>query len=253
VLVNASPDVLQQLRAYADLQPARGVRDAAVRAIVLMDGQIDHTTGLLMLRESAQPWPIWCTDVVYAELTSEWPLLNVLGHYCGVKHHAISTTHEFSIDGIEEVRWRALELQSKAPPYSRDRVLAKPGSNIALTISSSRTDRTAFFAPGLGRMTDELWEHMQRADVVLVDGTCWHDDELARLDISHKTAREMGHLPLSGPGGMIEWLTRLPASTRKVLTHINNTNPILDESSSERAELTALGIEVAHDGMEIEL
>jgi pyrroloquinoline quinone biosynthesis protein B len=252
-LVNASPDVLQQLHAHADLHPARGTRDAAIRAIVLMDGQIDHTTGLLMLREAAQPWPVWCTEAVHAELTNEWPLLDVLGHYCGVQHHAIATATDFAVDGIEHVRWRALELQSKAPPYSRDRVVPTRASNIALTIANVQTQRTALYAPGLGHVTSDLWEHMQRADLVLIDGTCWHDDELERLGISRKTARDMGHLPLSGPGGTIEWLQRLPASTRKVLTHINNTNPILDERSTERAQLAALGIEVACDGMEFEL
>ena len=88
---------------------------------------------------------------------------------------------------------------------------------------------------------------------MLVDGTFWTDDEMIRLGVSHKRARDIGHLPQSGAGGMLEWLERLPPATRKMLIHINNTNPILDEDSPERAELTRRGIEVAWDGMEIEL
>ena len=88
---------------------------------------------------------------------------------------------------------------------------------------------------------------------VLVDGTFWTDDEMIRLGFSHKRARDIGHLPQSGPGGMLEWLDRLPRSTRKILIHVNNTNPILDEDSAERAELTRRGVEVAWDGMEIVL
>jgi pyrroloquinoline quinone biosynthesis protein B len=85
----------------------------------------------------------------------------------------------------------------------------------------------------------------------MLDGTFWTDDELVRLGVSKKLARDMGHLPQSGPGGMLEALK--PLAARKVLIHINNTNPILDEDSPERAVLQAAGIEVAYDGMEIEL
>ena len=94
---------------------------------------------------------------------------------------------------------------------------------------------------------------MSGCAVVLVDGTFWTHDEMQRLGLSAKAALDMGHLPQSGPGGMIEQLDRLPAGVRKVLIHINNSNPILDEDSAQRRELVALGIEVAHDGMEIEL
>jgi pyrroloquinoline quinone biosynthesis protein B len=94
---------------------------------------------------------------------------------------------------------------------------------------------------------------MGSAACVLVDGTFWTDDEMLRLGLSRKRARDLGHLALSGPGGMLEYLDRLPGATRKVLIHVNNTNPILDEDSPERAELDRRGIEVAWDGMEIDL
>jgi pyrroloquinoline quinone biosynthesis protein B len=252
-LVNASPDVLTQLRSHADLQPGRSIRDSAVRAIVLMDGQIDHVTGLLMLREAQRAWPLWTTDAVFNQLSKELPLLDVLAHYCGTARRRIDFDRSFAIESIEDVLWSATILDSKAPPYSRDRLTPVAGSNIALTLKSTRTGRTAFYAPGLGAMSAALWEAMSSADLVLVDGTCWRDDELQAQGISSKRARDMGHLPLAGAGGMIEWLCRLPTATRKVLVHINNTNPILDEDSAERAELESFGIEVGHDGMEWDL
>jgi pyrroloquinoline quinone biosynthesis protein B len=218
-----------------------------------MDGQIDHVTGLLMLRESQRPWPLWSTDVVFKQLSNELPLLSALSHYCGITHHCIDLDDRFQIEGIPNIAWRAIQLDSKAPPYSRDRVTPVAGSNIALTLEDTQSRRTAFYAPGLGAMSAALWEAMSSADLVLVDGTCWRDNELQTQGISSKQSRDMGHLPLAGAGGMIEWLCRLPASTRKVLVHINNTNPILDEDSPERAELAGLGIEVAHDGMEWDL
>ena len=94
---------------------------------------------------------------------------------------------------------------------------------------------------------------MSGADCVMVDGTFWRDDEMPRLGLSQKTAREIGHLAQSGAGGMIEWLSRLPPRTRRLLIHINNTNPILDEDSAERATLARERIEVCEDGMQIDL
>jgi pyrroloquinoline quinone biosynthesis protein B len=101
-------------------------------------------------------------------------------------------------------------------------------------------------------MDEEVWRAMQSVACVLVDGTFWTDDEMIGRGLSHKRARDIGHLPQSGPGGMLEWLERLPRQTRKILIHVNNTNPILDEDSPQRAELNRRGIEVAWDGMEIE-
>jgi len=253
-LVNASPDILAQLQANPVLQPGRSTRDTGIAGIVLVDGQIDHTTGLFMLRESPRPWPVWCTDSVYADLTRGNPILNVLAHYCGVERRRIDPNGTaFAVDGIVGLRWQALALSGKPAPFSPNRESPIPGDNIALVIDDTNSGRRVFYAPGVGAMDDRIWDAMQSAACVLVDGTFWTDDEMLRAGVSSKTARAIGHLPQSGPGGMIEWLDRLPKTTRKILIHINNTNPILDEDSPERAELTARGIEVAVDGMEIVL
>lgn len=254
LLFNASPDVLQQLRSFPALQPARALRDTAIRAIVLIDAQIDHTTGLYMLREHLQPHEIWCTGLVREDLTTGNPLFKVLGHYSGLNWHDIPLGgHGFEIPGIAGLHFTALPLISNAPPYSPHRDNPQPGDNIGVTITDTKSGRKLFYAPGLGRMEDHVWAAMQAADCVLVDGTLWTDDEMIRLGASKKTSRDMGHMPQSGPDGMIEWLDKLPASTRRVLIHINNTNPILDEDSPQRAELTRHGIEVSFDGMDVAL
>ena len=254
MLVNASPDILAQLQSNPILQPGRSRRDTAIVGIVLADGQIDHTTGLFMLRESARPWRIWCTDSTNADLTRGNPIFNVLGHFCGVDRQRIGLDGQaFNIDGLNGVRWNALPVPSKPAPFSPNRESPIPGDNIALTITDEVTGRSALYAPGLGAIDNQVWESMQRASCVLVDGTFWTDDEMVKLEVSRKRAREIGHLPQSGAGGMLEWFERLPAGTRKILIHINNTNPILDEDSPERAELARRGVEVAFDGMEIAL
>ncbi|MDY0744473.1 pyrroloquinoline quinone biosynthesis protein PqqB [Paucibacter sp. R3-3] len=247
VLFNASPDILEQIRARPELQPARSIRDTAIAGVVLMDGQVDHATGLFMLRERGTPLPLWCTDPVAEDLSTGNPILRVLAHYCGVQRQAIPLDGtRFEIAGLS---LQALPLSSKPAPYSPRREAPIPGDNIGLLIRDGRS--TVFYAPGLGEITPPVFDAMAGADLVLVDGTFWTDDEMPRLGLSAKTARDIGHLPQSGPGGMIEWMGRLPARTRRLLIHINNTNPILDEDSAERATLARAGIEVCEDGLRI--
>jgi pyrroloquinoline quinone biosynthesis protein B len=253
-LVNASPDILAQLHAHPDFQPGRSARDTALCAIVLVDGQVDHTTGLYMLREATRAWPLWCTDPVYADLTLGNPVLEVLGHFCRIERRRMPLEGtDFSVDGIAGIRWRALPVAGKPAPYSPNRESPVAGDNVALTMTDERTGNALFYAPGLGDIDGPTWRAMQSAACVLVDGTFWSDDEMLRLGLSRKRARDIGHLAQNGRGGMLEWLGRLPGQTRKILIHVNNTNPILDEDSPERAELGRRGIEVAWDGMEIEL
>ncbi len=252
LLFNASPDILQQLREWPESQPARSLRDTAISAILLMDAQVDHTTGLYMLREHRAKWDIWCTEPVHNDLREGNPIFQVLSHYSGVAWQRMPMSPQgFEIPKLPGLHLQALPLISNAPPYSprRDRTVA--GDNVGMLMRDHRSGASLFYAPGLGQMEDHVWQAMQAADCVLVDGTLWTDDEMIALGASSRTARAMGHMPLSGPDGMLDWLSKLPASTRKVLIHINNTNPILDEDSPERAVLDHMGIEVAFDGMEI--
>ena len=254
LLVNASPDILQQIQATPALQPARALRDSGIAGVLLADGQIDHSTGLFMLRERGQPLPLWCTDAVHEDLSQGNPILRVLGHFCGVARHPVAIDgRAFEIPGVAGLRVRALPLMSKPAPFSPHREHPVAGDNLGFVFENIASGRRIFYAPGLAEIDSLVWDAMCSADVVMVDGTFWADDEMVRLGISRKLGSQIGHLPQSGAAGMLSWLDRLPAGTRKLLIHINNTNPILDEHSPERAACTAAGVEVSHDGLEIEL
>ncbi|MFC4821439.1 pyrroloquinoline quinone biosynthesis protein PqqB [Dokdonella ginsengisoli] len=252
LLCNASPDLPAQLRAFPELQPARAIRDTAIAAIVLMDAQVDHVTGLAMLREHRRPLEIWCTQAVREDLEHGNPLFGLLRHYCGVYWRPIEADGTaFEIPSLPGLRFAALPVTSNAPPYSPHRDRPVPGDTIGLLVESA--GKRLFYAPGLGEIGAPIDEAMRRADCVMVDGTCWTDDEMIALGLSKKRARDMGHRAIAGAGGMLERLSALPASTRRILIHINNTNPVLDEDGAEHAQLRAAGIELAHDGMDLRL
>ena len=251
LLCNASPDVLTQLRAFPALQPARTIRDTAIRAVLLIDAQIDHTTGLYMLREHRQPLEIWCTEPVREDLERGNPLFKLLEHYCGVAWRRVPMDGTaFEIAGVPGLRFTALPLLSNAPPYSPHRDKPVAGDNIGVVVEDIATGKRLFYAPGLGEIESHATAAMQRADCVMVDGTCWRDDEMIALGLSKKRARDMGHRAIDGAAGMLAALARLPAATRKILIHINNTNPVLDEDGAEFAQVRAAGVELAYDGMD---
>ncbi|MGP1614802.1 MAG: MBL fold metallo-hydrolase, partial [Pollutimonas bauzanensis] len=174
------------------------------------------------------------------------PLAKVLAHYCGVEWRPLDAHDDdaygpaIQVAGIAGISFTALALKSKAPPYSPHRAMPEAGDNIGLLIENQANGKKLFYAPGLGRIEAHIDAAMRMADCVLVDGTLWTDDEMIRLGLSRKTSADMGHLPQSGPGGMIEVLDAL-GPRRKILIHINNSNPILDESSEEAAVLKRHG------------
>ncbi|MEZ5535585.1 MAG: pyrroloquinoline quinone biosynthesis protein PqqB [Thiolinea sp.] len=253
LLINASPDIRTQLNTHTLMQPQRSVRDTGIKAVMLADSQIDHTTGLLILRESSAPLELYCTDSVYEDLTSGFPVLNMLEHYCGVHRQVLKTDGSATtFSGVEGIAVTAVALSSKAPPYSPHREQPTPGDNVGLLIEDTYSGKKLFYAPGLGEFEEHLLPFCEQSDCLLVDGTCWTDDEMSRRGVGTKLASQMGHLAQSGPGGMIERLQAFPQQ-RKVLVHINNTNPILDEDSEERAVLSQAGIEVSFDGMLLEV
>ena len=251
ILFNASPDIKKQLDDFPAFQPARMVRDTAISAIVITDAQIDHVTGLLTLREHNKPWEIYCTDAVKDDLTTGFPVFNILGYFRGINHHEIATDQSiFTIPTAAGIEFTAVPLLSNAPPYSPRRDNPVPGDNIGMHIKDTRTGKSLFYAPGLGVAEPHVLEYMRNADCILVDGTVWTDDEMSKEGISNKRASEMGHLDQSSDGGIMSILNAME-KPRKILIHINNTNPILNENSSQRATLNKAGIEVAYDGMDI--
>lgn len=256
VLLNTSPDLGQQLRDNAALHPRSQLRETPIRAVVLMDAQLDHVTGLLSLREG-DPIELYCTPGVLEDLSVGLPVLPVLQHYCGFHWNEVpvagnNTTAEFTIPALPGLRFRALSVAGKAPPYSARRNTPAVGDNIALIIDDLATGGRLFYAPGLAHVGPTEQEALASATCAMVDGTFWTEDEMIMAGLASKRAAEMGHLPQSGSDGMLAMLAPL-AAQRKILIHVNNSNPILDHDSAERLELRRRGIEVAHDGMEIEL
>ncbi len=253
VLFNASPDIRAQLAAFPELQPAREIRDTAICAIILCDAQIDHTTGLLMLREHDKPWDVYCTSSVYEDMNSGFPIFPILSHFRGVNWHQIKTDQStFSIPCADGLEFTAVPLKSEAPPYSPHRHNTVPGDNTGFRVTDTRTAKNLFYAPGLGEIEPQVREYMRNADLLLIDGTMWTNDEMSKHGISDKLASEMGHLDQSSEGGIVDTLAGME-KPRKMLIHINNTNPILDATSKERKLLEEHAIEVSEDGMDISL
>lgn len=254
VLLNASPDIRAQVENFFPIQPQRGVRGTGISAVILADSQIDHVLGLLMLREGC-PITVYATQMVQEDLSSGLPIFEILKSWNGGLDIKTLGTDEtaFAIHEVENIEFTVVPLDGKAPPYSPHRHAPHIGDNIGVYVSNKLNGESLFYAPGLGKISDRVWDYMQRSSCVLVDGTFWREDEMVFSGVGTKLASEMGHLPQSGNGGMLEYLDELPASTRKILVHINNTNPILIEDSPERAELEKRGIEVAFDGMSIDM
>ena len=252
ILCNTSPDIRAQLESTPELRRTDGKRGTAIGAIVLMDSQIDHTTGLLMLREGC-PHEVWCTEMVHQDLCTGFPLFRILDHWNGgLRWNPIPLAGEFRIPCCPGLSLTPIPLRSAAPPYSPHRNDPHPGDNIGLLVEDANGKRL-FYAPGLGQVDADLRGLMASADCLLVDGTFWREDEMRHAGVGTKPASEMGHLPQSGPGGMLELLASLPEPQRRILIHINNTTPILDHGSEERARVESQGVEVAYDGMAIRL
>jgi pyrroloquinoline quinone biosynthesis protein B len=253
ILFNASPDIRSQLEANPPLQPKRGRRDTGVHGVVLADSQIDHTTGLLFLREGC-PLRVYCTDMVAQDLSTGFPIFVMLQSWDGgVIHTTIPIDGSaFQVIDIEEISITAIPLDGKAPPYSPHRHDPHVGDNVGYLIEDTRSQASLFYAPGLGQMSSALLNMMGGADCVMVDGTFWCEDEMQRAGVGTKLASDMGHLPQSGDEGMLHWLSKIPGP-RKILIHINNTNPILIENSPERKLVEETGVEVAYDGMTFDL
>ena len=247
-LVNASPDARQQLEQLAPVA-VNGVRSPPFAGVLLTDAEIDHTAGLMLLRESATPVRIFGDEGVERALTQGYPVLEILERYCGAEWHTLEPELVTPLDG-SSLEVEPFHVGGDAPRYLT-------GSDTELQASGFVfRDRAGAgvvtYVPGLARLDEAVLNRFASSDLVLVDGTFWRDDELARLGISERTAHDMGHVPLSGPGGTLDALARLERP-RKALVHINNTNPILLEDSPERAAVLRAGVEVAYDGLEIEL
>ncbi len=247
-LVNASPDARQQLEALAPGQIS-ALRAPPVAGVLLTDAEIDHTAGLLLLREAAAPVRVFGAAGVERALRDGFPVLEILERYCGLEWRTLEPERVTPLDS-SSLTVEPFAVGGDAPRYL-------DGSGVELEASGfvfrdGVSGGVATYVPGLARLDDSTLDRFAASDLVLVDGTFWRDDELPGLGFSTRSARDMGHLPLSGPGGTLEALAGLDRP-RKALVHINNTNPILFEDSPERDAVLRAGVEVAYDGLEVDL
>ena len=228
-LINASPDLAQQIERTPGLRPRPDApRNTPIAGVLLTNADLDHGLGLLLLRQQETPLVVYATEETRAAL--DW-IDMVLNRFCGVEWRPVS--RDF-ISLSKSVAFRAISL-----PRS-----------IALQFRDQSLNTSALIAPAVGNLNDELHDALKTSDVILFDGTFWKDDELLAFRPSARRAREMYHLPIAD--GSLDFL-RHSRARRKMYTHINNTNPILMPGSRERAQLERAGIEIACDGLEITL
>jgi pyrroloquinoline quinone biosynthesis protein B len=259
VLLNASPDLRQQIAQDPDFAPNGDLRSTPIAAIILTSADVDCVLGLLHLREF-QPLRIYSTFSVRRALTEENTLFRTLERSDPpIQWEALPLNRPVAINQSgpsstdSKLLCKAVSLDGDFPDYLSDGLrqrLRKEEAVIGLEIF--RNEKRLFYAPGLPGSSDDWKRCASESDLALVDGTFWTDDELIKIHGAGKKARAMGHLPLSGPGGLLEQLPA-PGRARRVLIHLNNTNPVLDEESSANHTVREAGWEVAYDGMEFNL
>ncbi len=246
-LINASPDLRQQIEQMRSQQcfGAEHLRSLPFAGIILTDAEIDHTTGLILLRESAQPLKIYSPVSVKQALTTGYPLLATLQNYCGVEWSALELGSSIAI--AADLSIEAFALSTKPPKY-----MAQAGSDqvwgVGLTIRDRSTGRSLTYAPGLAAIDQAISDRLAASDWILIDGTFWTNEELPTLGIGQRSALQMGHLPLSGPAGSLAHLAQL-TKPGKTLVHINNTNPILLPNRLERQQVEDQGFQIGFDGL----
>ena len=259
VLLNASPDLREQILAIPEFAPSVDSKASPVSKIVLTSADVDSVMGLLHLREF-QPLHIYCTSAVRRVLTEENSLFRVLNRSTPPAHWEILPLGRLSPlvapsgpatrDGLF---CKAIPLFGDFPDYVSDSLRRTLSQDEAVVgIQLFHKDKLFFFAPSLPGIGEQWRSVVDESDFALLDGTFWTDNELIAMKRGKKSARDMGHLPLSGVNALLQHRFR-PGKTRKVLMHINNTNPILDENSPEHRQVLDAGFEIAYDGMEFNL
>jgi pyrroloquinoline quinone biosynthesis protein B len=246
-LLNASPDIRDQIACLPGTIPS-GTRHVAVHGIVATDAELDHTLGILLMREAGK-LQLYCTDAVRWILERDSRILPVTKAFAEVTVAGMEMGKAMDLkymDGSGSgLSVEPIKVPAGPPRFASE---AGDGHTVGLVVQDLASGGSCAFFPGCGDLTPALLERLAETDLLLFDGTFWTDDELAALGISQHSARDMDHLPVSGPGGSLAQLTALHRP-RKVYTHINNTNPMLLEDSPERSTVVRAGLEVGADGM----
>lgn len=245
-IFNASPDIRAQIEAFPALHP-RGKRESPLGAVLLTDAELDHTLGLLLLRE-ADDIEIHATEAVHETLLEGTSILRTLEKYTNIEWRTVAVGKDVSL--VDGLSYRAFHAPTSK--LARFGTGEEGESVVGYRITDERTGHTLVYLPGAQDLTETILAELDGSSCLLIDGTCWRDDEMVRLGIAKKTARDMGHMPIGGDDGSLKQLAPLSIG-RKVYIHINNTNPILIEDSPERRVVEESGFEVAADGLEMEI
>jgi pyrroloquinoline quinone biosynthesis protein B len=258
-LLNASPDLRTQILSTPLLAPAQPPRHSPIPGVLLTSADVDSVAGLLHLREF-QPLHIYATPAVRRIVLEENRIFRVLERsnppaiWQDVPLNAwFPVGAANSTTGETSVRCRVVPLGSAYPDYvSANLRRSLPPGEAVVGLVLAQGSKQFFYAPALPGGSEEWKDWVRSSDLCLLDGTFWAENELVSAGVGSKTAREIGHRPLSGPGGLLEEFDSAKRG-RRVLIHINNTNPILNEESPEHREVRDAGWEIAYDGMEFQL
>ena len=257
VLLNAAPDLRQQINDTPELHPAPdgGPRNSPIKAVVLTNGDVDAIAGLLCLREG-QPFTIYGTTRVLDILASN-NIFDVLNPDL-VKRVPMALGNAFKVEGPTGpvgLTIEAFAVPAKVPLYLEDEKAgpdfgAQEGDTVGLKVAEAATGRHFFYVPGCAKLDDALRVRLEGAPLLFFDGTLYTNDEMIAQGLLNKTGERIGHMNMSGSAGSIASLAPLNIG-RKIFIHINNSNPALREKSPERAAVEAAGWEVSYDGMEV--
>ena len=249
-LLNAAPDLRAQIERTLELHPQGGLRSSPIAGVVLAGAEIDAITGLLTLREG-HAFNLYATPSAHAHL-DENPMFEALSRSLVRRipmHLDQPQPLQLPGGGASGLTLRAIPVPGKVPLYKETSASAQPpvdDETVGLEISDGAS--RLLFVPGCAAMTGALRARLEHASCVMFDATLWTDDEMVRAGSSHKTGRDMGHMSISGPAGVLAALEQVPIG-RRILIHINNSNPVLLSDSPERQAVIDAGWQVAFDGM----
>lgn len=248
-ILNASPDLREQIGRTPALHPSDGLRSSPIAGVILTGGDVDAIAGLLSLRER-HPFSLYATAEVQDVLEAN-PIFEVLSRDA-VARITVDPDCWFDLEGGPSIS--LFPVPGKVPLYMEEKGSSPPikadGTTVGAMISNG--DRRVAFIPSCAGMSPDLAERLDGVDVVFFDGTLWRDDEMILSGAGTKTGLRMGHMSMSGENGAMAAFRGLDVG-RKVVIHINNSNPILLEDSPERAQAEAAGWLIAYDGLELDL
>jgi pyrroloquinoline quinone biosynthesis protein B len=249
-LLNASPDIRVQVNTFPPLLLREAVRGTGVEGVLLTCADLDHTLGLFLLREGKR-LAVHATPAIRSALDDGLRLSEVLNCYCGIDWHpppgelSPLRTANGAASGL---LYAAFSVAGRPPRY-REAHAPRSGDVIGYRIEDVQTRKRLVYVPGLAALDPDFIAHAETCDLLILDGTFWSDDEMVRTGVGTSSARAMGHLPIGGHGGTLEFVTSLPAG-RTIYVHVNNTNPVLRDDSPHGRDVIAAGAAIGYDGQE---